>query len=128
MLDVDLLKIKKMFDSSLKTREIAEASGLAYTTTDNLRKGITSIENASFRTLVKLTKGFNFLAGVDKKPTISLSKKIENVDASIGINKIDGIALSDEYIEKFYELANGKINRSEFDEFIIQRYNKQLID
>lgn len=128
MLQVDLLKIKQMFDSTLKTKEIADASGLAYTTTDNLRKGITPIENASFRTLVKLTNGFNYLSGLEKKKALSITKKISNVDASISINKIDGIALSDEYIEKFYALANGKINRSEFDEYILQQYNKQLVD
>ena len=49
----------------------------------------------------------------------NLAKRISNVEAAININKIDGIMLSDEYIEKMYDMAHGRIKRSEFSEYVL---------
>lgn len=51
-------------------------------------------------------------------------RRIAIVDATIGINKIDGLVLSDEYIEKMYGMAYGRIKRSEF---LNMFYNQLMI-
>lgn len=54
----------------------------------------------------------------------SLEKRISNVEVAININKIDGIMLSDEYIEKMYDMAHRRIKRSEFAEYVLKSSNK----
>lgn len=51
-------KFKNYFESDLSSDEIAEYSGIAYTTSRELKDGITSIDEALFRTQVKLTYGY----------------------------------------------------------------------
>lgn len=123
MLNVDLLKIREFFNTNLKTKEIAELSGLAYTTTDNLRKGITNLENASFRTLVKLTTGYEKHLGNYKNPKLTDTKKLANAELAIKLNDIDGNVLSEEYIEKYYACVNGKISQAELNEYVMYQTN-----
>ncbi|HDP5849361.1 TPA: hypothetical protein P6W17_002308 [Staphylococcus aureus] len=120
MLEVDKEKIQKMLESDLTSDEIAEYSGIAYTTARELKDGITSIDEASFRTQVKLTHGYKIAFEGYVPEEKSLEKRISNVEVAININKIDGIMLSDEYIEKMYDMAHGRIKRSEFAEYVLQ--------
>ncbi len=124
MLQVDKEKIQKLLESDLTSDEIAEYSGIAYTTARELKDGIISIDEASFRTQVKLTDGYKIAFEGYKPEEVSLERRIAIVDAAIGINKIDGLALSDEYIEKMYDMAHGRIKRSEFAEYVLQETTK----
>ncbi|MCU7558662.1 hypothetical protein [Macrococcus capreoli] len=124
MLEVDKEKIKNFFVSDLSSDQIAEYSGIAYTTARELKNGTTSIDEASFRTQVKLTYGYKKAFEGYEPEEVSLERRIAIVDAAIGINKIDGLALSDEYIEKMYDMAHGRIKRSEFAEYVLQETTK----
>ncbi|TDM49299.1 hypothetical protein ETI06_07070 [Macrococcoides goetzii] len=119
MLDVDKEKIQKLLESDLSSDEIAEYSGIAYTTARELKNGITSIDEASFRVQVKLTYGYKKAFEGYMPEEVSLERRIAIVDAAIGINKIDGLVLTDEYIEKMYDMAHGRIKRSEFSEYVL---------
>lgn len=57
---------------------------------------------------------------------VSLERRIAIVDAAIGINKIDGLVLTDEYIEKMYDMSHGRIKRSEFSEYVLQSTRSKL--
>lgn len=126
MLEVDKEKIQKMLESDLTSDEIAEYSGIAYTTARELKDGITSIDEASFRTQVKLTYGYKIAFEGHVPEEVSLERRIAIVDAAIGINKIDGLVLTDEYIEKMYDMAHGRIKRSEFSEYVLQSTRSKL--
>ncbi|ARQ03568.1 MULTISPECIES: hypothetical protein [Staphylococcaceae] len=119
MLEVDKEKIQKILESDLTSDEIAEYSGIAYTTARELKDGITSIDEASFRTQVKLTYGYKIAFEGHVPEKVSLKRRIAIVDAAIGINKIDGLVLTDEYIEKMYDMVHGRIKRSEFAEYVL---------
>lgn len=109
MLEVDKEKVQKLLESDLTSDEIAEYSGIAYATARELKDGITSIGEASFRTQVKLTYGYKIAFEGYVPEEVSLERKIAIVDVAIGINKIDDIALSDEYIEEMYDMIHGRI-------------------
>lgn len=57
---------------------------------------------------------------------VSLERRIAIVDAAIGINKIDGLVLTDEYIEKMYDMAHGRLKRFEFLEYVLQSTSSKL--
>lgn len=120
MLETNLEKVRLLLQSDISTKEIANVSGLAHDTVSNLRQNVMSIEDASFRTQVKLTDAYNII--VDGQEIIEIPKKrrLAIADAAIGINKIDGIALSEEYIDKFYKLAEGKISETEFADYVLK--------
>lgn len=123
MLEVDKGKIQKLLKSDLTSDEIAEYSGIAYTTARELKDGITSTDEASFRTQVKLTYGYKKAFEGYVPEEVSLKRRIAIVDAAIGINKIDGLVLTNEYIEKMYDMAHGRIKKSEFAEYVLQSNN-----
>lgn len=56
---------------------------------------------------------------------ISLKRGIAIFDTAIGINKIDGFVLSDEYIEKLHDMVYGRIKRSKFAEYVLRCINEQ---
>ncbi|MGV2929296.1 hypothetical protein RW115_11915 [Macrococcus capreoli] len=116
---VDLLKIRLLFDSDFSTKEIAEASRLAYTTVTDLRKGVNSLDNASFRTLVNLTHAYHVIYNDEKAiKEKSLAEIRDSVETAIQLNKIDGIAIDEVTLSRFEAYADGKITKSELDEFI----------
>ncbi|QYA46055.1 hypothetical protein KYI13_12775 (plasmid) [Macrococcoides bohemicum] len=121
MLNVNLENIKKFFESDISTKQISEYSNLAYTTTDNLRKGLSNLENATFRTLVKLSNGYEKYIknlSINDPGHIELDRRKRHVEVAIRMNDIDGNVLSEEYIQKFYDYANGKISKAEFNEYV----------
>lgn len=120
MLEANIEKVQLLLQSDKSTKKIATASGLAYDTVSNLRENVTSIEDASFRTQVKLTDAYNIIVETQKMKEIPMKRRLAIADAAIGINKIDGIALSEEYIDKFYELAEGKITETEFADYVMK--------
>ncbi|UJS28999.1 antitoxin VbhA family protein (plasmid) [Macrococcoides canis] len=125
-MNIDLLKIRLLFDSNFTTKEIAEASRLAYTTVTDLRKGVNSLEKASFRTLVNLTHAYHVIhddANVIKEK--SLEEIRDTVETAIQLNKIDGISIDEVTLKQLEAYAEGKINKSELDEFIKYK-NKTL--
>lgn len=126
MLEVDKEKIQKMLESDVTSDEIVEYSGIGYTTGIELKDGITNIDEASFRTQVKLIYGYEIAFEGYVPEEKSLEKRISNVEAAININKIDGIMLSDKYIENMYDMAHGRIKRSEFSEYVLQSTRSKL--
>ncbi|MCI2922823.1 MULTISPECIES: hypothetical protein [Staphylococcus] len=126
MLEVDKEKIQKMLESDVTSDEIVEYSGIGYTTGRELKDGITNIDEASFRTQVKLIYGYEIAFEGYVPEEKSLEKRISNVEAAININKIDGIMLSDKYIENMYDMAHGRIKRSEFSEYVLQSTRSKL--
>lgn len=76
------------------------------------------LDEASYRTLVKLTEGYNQLHGKSTKLDLPDQEKIAIAKAAIGIIAIDGIALSDEYIDLLYKNARGEVTGRQFDEYV----------
>lgn len=121
MLSVNMANIKKFFDSDISTKQISEYSKLAYTTTDNLRKGLSDLDSATFRTLVKLSNGYEkYINNITDDKSLDSIKR--HVEVSIRMNDIDGNVLSEEYIKKFYDYADGKLSKAEFNEYVTYKY------
>lgn len=117
MLSVNMANITKFFDSDISTKQISEYSKLAYTTTDNLRKGLNDLDSATFRTLVKLSNGYEkYINNITDDKSLGSIKF--HVEVSIRMNDIDGNVLSDEYIKNFYDYADGKLSKAEFNEYV----------
>ncbi|UBH12829.1 hypothetical protein [Macrococcus armenti] len=125
MLSINMANIKKFFESDISTKQISEYSKLAYTTTDNLRKGLSDLDSATFRTLVKLSNGYEKYINniIDDKSLDSIKRHVE---VSIRMNDIDGNVLSEEYIKKFYDYADGKLSKAEFNEYVTYKSQMSL--
>ncbi|MFP4921183.1 antitoxin VbhA family protein [Staphylococcus coagulans] len=121
-MNVDLLKIRLLFDSEFTTKEIAEASRLAYTTVTDLRKGVNDLEKASFRTLENLTHAYHVIHNdSDTIKDRSLDEIRSSIETAIKLNEIDGLAIDEATIKQFEAYAEGAISKSELDEFIKNR-------
>lgn len=125
MLSVNMANIKKFFDSDISTKQISEYSKLAYTTTDNLRKGLGDLDSATFRTLVKLSNEYEkYINNITDDKSLDSIKR--HVEVSIRMNDIDGNVLSEEYIKKFYDYADGKLSKAEFNEYVTYKSQMSL--
>ncbi|UOB19562.1 hypothetical protein [Macrococcus armenti] len=81
MLEVDKEKIQKFLESDLTLNQIVEYSRIAYSTA--------SIDEASFRTQIKLTFGYKIAFEGYEPEEVNLERRIAIIDAAIGINNYE---------------------------------------
>ncbi|TDL98528.1 hypothetical protein ERX27_03570 [Macrococcus brunensis] len=118
MLNYDISSINKLLESEHTDTEVGDLSELSRHKIHDFRKNGWNEQELSFRTLVKLTIGYKRLIGEMKEEEINIEKRIKNAEVAIALNEIDGLALSDEYINMLMKKARGEINGREMDEYI----------